>query len=757
MGSLFLSFVTSLLFLATAFASPQAVRWDFETSRESAFPKIVESLNQQTGGNFTPQDFLQAESLDQANSHFTMYYQVKNGLPIQGHTTRIWTRRDNNELIQVEAVVDLQEKSTHRKSDLLFVESARESFSQSDTLALARKIAGQHRDDKMIKDVSWKDFWKDGKVVREITAKAKHGKHLIVFNLEEQKVLSSRYVEYPQAEYFSVPAKVYPIYEETEGLIGTILPRIESELRYLKTTVPLIDGNPYAPLQQKRYFYSKLDPILGETPEGQAQGLWSIKAVKKEARQILNSLPLGANNNGQILLDGKYATISIHPMAVKAYPNLNFTPALSTQYKLDWIEAPNNDYEMIINTSYYGRPLLSADDIWNLEATRRPNHDPASYINDGFDQIQVYWAINTFFESLGAMGFTDPEFSTRPFNAFLYDPDISMRDNAYYTDDTINFTTYSPDAPNYARDNSTIWHELGHGLMDRLMGDMLNLADTGGLSEGIADLVGQMLTTDVMWGQTFPGQEGFRIINKTGFYLTNEVHDDGESYGGAMYDMMAEVIRLGGKPGLVKFTNLVLESMRLTRNNPALTANDWFTHMLFADHLGAPGLRSKDEMKDIILQALANRNFSMEGASPAKMEVVVNGNQELDSSGPWSRSNPVQHRLKADEVVDYKISVSLEESSFYKFRFPVTVKFSFNGGPLQGAIHWENEERGAKTMVLKSPYETATMNLAATGKCDFLNREDGSCNDFVYIQIINDGEQRPQAKKRFYLRVYPQP
>jgi hypothetical protein len=76
-------------------------------------------------------------------------------------------------------------------------------------------------------------------------------------------------------------------------------------------------------------------------------------------------------------------------------------------------------------------------------ARRLKNHDPVSYINDGFDELQVYWAINQMFDSLRPMGFTDPELSTRRFNGFLYDPDISMKDNAYYTDDTINFTTHA--------------------------------------------------------------------------------------------------------------------------------------------------------------------------------------------------------------------------------------------------------------------------------------------------------------------------
>jgi hypothetical protein len=101
---------------------------------------------------------------------------------------------------------------------------------------------------------------------------------------------------------------------------------------------------------------------------------------------------------------------------------------------------------------------------------RLTNHDTVSYINNGFDEIQVYYGVTVLMDALVEMGFTDPELSSKPFHAFLYDPDIGMKDNAYYYDNTINFTTYNPKNPNLARDNPTIWHELGHGVMDRLMG-----------------------------------------------------------------------------------------------------------------------------------------------------------------------------------------------------------------------------------------------------------------------------------------------
>jgi hypothetical protein len=74
-----------------------------------------------------------------------------------------------------------------------------------------------------------------------------------------------------------------------------------------------------------------------------------------------------------------------------------------------------------------------------------------------------------------------------------------------------------------ARDNTTIWHELGHGVMDRMMGDHIELADTGGLSEGMADFVAQLVVNDVTGGTDFPGKYAMRIFNNTGYYLTNEV------------------------------------------------------------------------------------------------------------------------------------------------------------------------------------------------------------------------------------------
>jgi hypothetical protein len=533
---------------------------------------------------------------------------------------------------------------------------------------------------------------------------------------------------------------------------------VDAELKYIRSKVPVVGADPYAGLRSRRYLDSQYSALLGVLPIGQANGFWSSAVVRENGLSILNALPTVDNSfeNGGVVLDGRYATISLHPDAVKKYTNLNFRPQPASPLRFDWVETTVNGqptYEMLPRTGFVGKRLTSVDDALNRPATRDANHNPELYINEGFDEVQVYYAVTALFESLRVMGFTDPELSTRPFNAFLYDPDISMKDNAYYTEDTINFTTYSSDQQNYARDNSTIWHELGHGIMDRLMGDQIRLADTGGLSEGMADYLAALVTADVTNGQVFDGWNEARIINRTGFNLTNEVHDDGEAYGGAMKDLLDAAMVREGRLGLHKVTDLTLEAMRLTRNHPGLTANGWFNHMIYADDLGREGLRTPGEMKDLIVSALNGRNFSLDNQATASFS-LKHKNKEVDPRTPGSRQSPIPVAINEDQTATYNLQVKMIDSEIYKFQYPLTVKVQLQKAPLQGGIHWVGEEAGHVNYTIEKMGDVLPVNLTITGKCDQVNRDDGSCVDYAYIQIYNNGSMdKPVAKKRFYLSL----
>jgi hypothetical protein len=756
------------LFAAPAFADPQFVRWTLKEDKNADLNHIIEVLNQKTGLSLKDSDFalLKAQERDLANHHFAQFSQVAGGLPIDSLSIRVWTDLKTHEAVQVEALVDSPQKSEKLSAQMkhfgITTASLKSPELSQKVMEVVRAEAKRNQDDPRVSSVRFQDQWQKGELVRVVKAKGRRGEHRITISLKTLKVVGAEYAEFPQGELavdpndeISVPAQVFPIYEEVERT-GKILERSPALLRYIKGHVLRAQGDIYLPLKDRKYLEAQYNPIAGDTPEGQALGFWSMNWIKSRAQAIRDALPASENtfSQGGVILEGRYATVSLHPEVVNKFSGLNFTPAISSQFKPDWRETAvgTNSWEMVPMGALLGRPLASFSEAWNRPARRLPMHDPVSYINDGFDEIQVYYGVTQLVDSLRAMGYTDPELSTRPFNAFLYDPDISMRDNAYYTDDTINFTTYSPNQPNMARDNPTIWHELGHGVMDRLMGDAISLADTGGLSEGMADFIAALVIADVSENKPFEGSDDFRIINKTGFFLTNEVHDDGEAYGGAMKDFLDAAMAQMGKAGLVKVTDLTLEAMRLSRNHPGLTAQDWFNHLFFADELGHPGVRAPGELAPLLSASLAGRNFSFEGKEPASFR-LLNGEQEVVSGGPGSRQRPIPLSLGANEKADYRLDVQLKSTETYQFNYPVTVKVQLVGGPIQGAIHWEGEEQSPQTYQINSESELLSINLSARGTCDYENRDDGSCVDFAYVQVFNHGETKPQAKKRFYLRV----
>lgn len=756
-----LGLVCFLALSGVSIAQPQSVRWTGNEDKNSDLVHILDVIKSKTGVELSAANLMLVESRKLATSHYLMLAQTAGGLPLRGLSLRIWTSLANSETIQVEARIDATPDAAGWSARRASV-----AIGSTETMEIIRSTL-KNTDDPFIRKINWQDMWEKGQAVRVVKVNGKRGKSVIVIGLASKKIVSQSYEEFPQADLnsqkdLSIPVRVYPIYEVAEGDVAnqTLLPRISSELRHLNHKIHVTTaGDPLAALKKQHYIDNMFDPLKGLTTEGREKGYWAMAYIKDQAERLISALPTLDNSfeNGGVFLEGKYATVSLYPEAAK-FPKLNFTPFLSAHFRPEFIPmADNSEHEeMIPSTAIYGRPLSSPEDAWNRVAQKVTDNDPVTYLNDGFDEIQVYWAVTQMFESLRASGFTDPELSTRPFHAFLYNPDISYRDNAFYTDDTINFTTYSAKSPNMARDNTTIWHELGHGVMDRMMGDHIQLADTGGLSEGMADFIAQLIVNDVTGGTDFPGKYAMRIFNNTGYYLTNEVHDDGEAYGGSMNDILQSAMAKYGRDGLRKITDLTMETMRLTRNHPELAAVDWFQHMLFADELGSKGMRAPGELKEMIIKALNGRNFNMDGSVPALL-TVKNGSSEVTSSGPGSRNNPIRVSLGEQKSAEFNLDVSVKNSAAYQFKFPVTVKVNYTGGALEGGVHWLNEEAGNLTYVLNSESDVARFTVGTDGKCDEVNRPDGSCVDYVYVQIWNQGETvKPQAKKRFYLRVFPE-
>lgn len=754
------------LLLATLSLFSSAYAYEAQLKKGELTPSLealLQKASVDTGVNFDASNFTLIEERELATSNFSMYVQTTSMIPVAETAIRIWSDKKTKQMI----LAEMHLSEAHKEQEAFLSNKFRKAkFSvgalKSNKLTQAIQKAvisrvGNHETAGRIISMKFQDQWVKGDLVRQVEVRSRRGIHHLSFSLFQNKIIRESYSDFPQADYVNLKANVFPIYEEVETT-HEMLPYEVREIKYLDASIRDGGKNPLGNIPLNVYSETKYSPLVAETAIGQQFGIWSEASIRREIDALVGTYPLLPNDMAAgLLLQGKYATINLHPGVQEAFGDIDFSLKPSVNHIIGW-SIVDDHYEAKPVSGFYGKKIHDEDDLINRIPLRLPDNNPAKYINSGVDEVQVYFAITTLMEALAEMGFSDKDLSTKPFHAFLFDPDISMKDNAYYTDNTINFTTYSPEMINLARDNSTIWHELGHGVMDRLMGSFLTFGDTkagyGGLSEGMADFLAKLVLEHQTEGRDFPGKNAFRIMNSTGFYLTNEFHDEGEAYGGVMSDMLDIVIATSGREGLFAFTDLTLETMRLTRNHPALLARSWFEHMVYADELGSD-VRVPGRFTAIINQALAARNFAFADTFNAAQMTVTHEGKELTSTSPASREKPLT-ACSPSGLVDYKIQVSLTEGDSNFIKFPAIVKVEYKTGALQGAIKWTGEESNPTVYVVNGPNEILDIPLQVSMKCDQVNQPDGSCKDYAYVQVWNQGATKPLAKKRFYLKVKDQ-
>ena len=719
---------------------------------------LLAKASTETGVAFDRKNFMLIESRNLATSKYDFYVQTNSMIPVAKTAVRIYSDLKTGERDYANMSLDEKAKADEAQLRAKYAKARfspgaikSQQLSKAINQIVTTEVSG-HATDARIISMKSKDQWENGDLVRVVEVRARRGVHTVKVSLLKNRVISRDYTEFPQAERVTLKANIFPIYEEVEGT-GQLLPYEVKELRYVDAQIRDGGNDPLGTMTGASFPESRYFPLLAGTELGEMYGLWSEASVRAKVEAITSQLPLRANSfeNG-LLLSGKYATINLHPAAKEAFKDIDFDLVPTTNSMLSW-KIVDGAYEGAPLAGLAGKPITSQAELLARIPFRHPENDATAYINSGVDEAQVYYAVTVLMESLIEMGFTDKELSEKPFHAFLFDPDLGMQNNAYYTDNTINFTTYTKENPNLARDNATIWHELGHAVMERLMGAHLAFeggGGYGGLSEGIADFVASIVVEHQTDGTTFPGKENFRIINETGYYLTNEFHDEGEAYGGALNDMLMTAISYEGKAGLVAFTDLTIEAMRLTRNHPALSASGWFEHMLIADSLGS-SVRAPGKFKTIIEDALKLRNFSFESGFKAASMTVTYDDTVLTDKSPASREKPLTP-CATEGLVSYDLKVKLTGGDSNFIKFPATVKVEYKKGALQGAIKWVGEEINPQVYTINSAEEVLNLPIKASMECDSVNQPDGSCKDYAYIQVWNGGT-KPIAKKRFYLKL----
>ena len=477
------------------------IRWAYPETRATNLAGVLAEINWTTGNQFVVENFQLFEEKPLSGMNFKFYQQYVDQLPVKNAGVRIWTDATNGAFIQMVAYLQNPETQqmlmTRKKINLLNYPLIKESrWSMAAVLDLVQK------DLKRVVNFTQDVHWDNERLVSEVVVFGRDRKIIFKFDALIYALLDKKIQLFPRVDSepdreWTVFGKAYTVNEEYDSEYGRRFSEATPETVELKYLKPYYYGTAqdWSPLlAQKTFFESKYDEAKAATPEGIAEGYWSEKSVQKMVDDVTKLFPRMNNQtpSGARFI-GRYVTVNVDPTALTFFEVQNFSKKYSTFVSRNWSRVNENgikDWKLTLMPSIYGNIFTSSDELFNRRVEFELVPNTKRLIEDGFDEMQVYFSVNTWFEILHGVGFTDPELSTRPIIANLFNPDIESRDNAFYDSDTINFTTYTERNPNEARSLITVWHELGHGLMDRLQGS--SGFSNGGLSEGIADFAAEV-------------------------------------------------------------------------------------------------------------------------------------------------------------------------------------------------------------------------------------------------------------------------
>jgi len=170
--------------------------------------------------------------------------------------------------------------------------------------------------------------------------------------------------------------------------------------------------------------------------------------------------------------------------------------------------------------------------------------------NDHFEEVQSYYSITETQKYIHRLGFTDVNNEPQDFRTTGFEGDNSFYDTA---DDSITFGTGGVDD---AEDNEVIWHEYGHAIQDDQVPGWGQSEEAGAIGEGFGDYWAVTMTQATSpdnavtpwacvmdWDATSYTDGEPHCLRRTDgdkVYpddLAGEVHDDGEIWSRALWDI----------------------------------------------------------------------------------------------------------------------------------------------------------------------------------------------------------------------------
>ncbi|GAA2788147.1 M4 family metallopeptidase [Kribbella solani] len=166
--------------------------------------------------------------------------------------------------------------------------------------------------------------------------------------------------------------------------------------------------------------------------------------------------------------------------------------------------------------------------------------------NDKFEQVMSYYHINQTQEYIQQLGFKDVNNESQDISVDTY-----SGDNSFY-DPSTDMITYGEGGVDDAEDAEVIWHEYGHAIQDDVVPGFGESEQAGAIGEGFGDYWAVTMSVPVSKGFNLPCVMDWDATSyttdephclrrtdtgKTTDDIDGEVHDDGEIWSNALWDI----------------------------------------------------------------------------------------------------------------------------------------------------------------------------------------------------------------------------
>lgn len=166
--------------------------------------------------------------------------------------------------------------------------------------------------------------------------------------------------------------------------------------------------------------------------------------------------------------------------------------------------------------------------------------------NDRFEQVEAYYQVNQTQEYIHQLGFTEANNESQDFSINTF-----AGDNSFY-DPSTDIITMGEGGVDDAEDAEVIWHEYGHAIQDDIVPGFGETIEAGSIGEGFGDYWAVTMSVPVSKGFNLPCVMDWDSTSytstephclrrtdtgKTTDDIVGEVHDDGEIWSNALWDI----------------------------------------------------------------------------------------------------------------------------------------------------------------------------------------------------------------------------